>query len=79
MNDVRTAFPSGLARSFLDFLLSFYYPLRVLIPFKLIAKASRISDILNTLLAREMLTIKTNHIGHVLLLKVKCVSCDLSM
>ena len=32
--DVRIAFPSGLARSYLDFLLSFDYPLRVLIPLR---------------------------------------------
>ena len=47
--DVRIAFPSGLARSYLDFLLSFDQPLRVLIPLKVIAKASRTSGILNTL------------------------------
>ena len=47
--DVRTAFPSGLARSYLDFLLSFDYPLRVLIPLKVIANASRTSGILNTI------------------------------
>ena len=41
--DVRIAFPSGLTRSYLDFLLSFDYPLRVLIPFEVIAKASRTS------------------------------------
>ena len=41
--DVRIAFPSRLTRSYLDFLLSFDYPLRVLIPFKVIAKASRTS------------------------------------
>ena len=29
-SDVRIAFPSGLIRSYLDFLLSFDYPLRVL-------------------------------------------------
>ena len=45
------AFPSGLVRSYLDFLLSFDYPLRVLIPFKVIAKASRTSGVLNTLLS----------------------------
>ena len=33
--DVRTAFPSRLVKSYLDFLLSFDYPIRVLIPFKL--------------------------------------------
>ena len=38
--DVRVAFPSGLVRSYLDFLLSFDYPLKVLIPLKVIAKAS---------------------------------------
>ena len=47
--DVRIAFPSGLVSSYLDLLLSFDYPLRVLIPFNLIAKASRASGILNTL------------------------------
>ena len=47
--DVRIAFPSGLARSYLDFHFSFDYPLRVLIPFKVIAKASRTSGILNIL------------------------------
>ena len=47
--DVRIAFASGLARSYLDFLLSFDYPLRVLIPLKVIAKASRTSGILNNL------------------------------
>ena len=47
--DVRIAFPSGLARSYLDFLLSFDYPLRVILPFKVIAKASRMTGILNTL------------------------------
>ena len=40
------AFPSGLIRSYVDFLLSFDYPLRVLISFKVIAKASRTSGIL---------------------------------
>ena len=40
------AFPSGLVRSHPGFLLSFNYPLRVLIPFKVIAKASRTSGIL---------------------------------
>ena len=44
--DVRIAFPFGLVRSYLDFLLSFEYPLRVLNPFKKIAKASRTSGIL---------------------------------
>ena len=43
--DVRIAFPSGLVRSYLDFLLSFDCPLRVLIPFKVIAKARRASGI----------------------------------
>ena len=38
--DVRIAVPSGLVRSYLDFLLSFACPLRLLIPFKVIAKAS---------------------------------------
>ena len=47
--DVRVAFPSGLERSYLDFLLSYDYPLRVLIPFKIIVKASSASGILNTL------------------------------
>ena len=47
--DVRIAFPSGLVRLNLDFLLSFDYPLGVLIPFKIIAKASRMSGILNTI------------------------------
>ena len=75
-SDVRIAFPSGLVRSYLDFLLSFDYPLRVLISFKVIAKASKASGILNTLQAREMLTMKTSYISHVLLLKLKCVSRD---
>ena len=44
--DVRIAFSSGLVRSYLDFLLSFDYPLRVLVPFKVIAKARRTSGIL---------------------------------
>ena len=44
--DVRIDLPSGLLRSFLDFLLSFNYALRVSIPFKVIAKASRTSGIL---------------------------------
>ena len=39
-SDVRIAFSSELIRLYLDFLLSFNYPLRV-IPFKVIAKASR--------------------------------------
>ena len=43
------SFSSGLARSYLDFLLSFDYPVRVLIPLKVIAKASRTSGILSTL------------------------------
>ena len=47
--DVRIAFPSELARSYLGFLLSFDYPLRVVISLKIIAKASRTSGILNTL------------------------------
>ena len=46
--DARVAFPSGLVRSYLDFLLFYDYPLRVLIPFKVIAKASSTSGILNT-------------------------------
>ena len=58
--DARIAFPFGLVRSFLDFLLSFDYPVRVLIPFKVIAKASRTSVILNTLEARKMLPMKAN-------------------
>ena len=77
--DVRIAFPSGLVRSYLDFLLSFDYPLRVLIPFKIIAKASRTSGILNAFQAQEMLTMKTRYISHVLLLELKCVSRDRSM
>ena len=52
--DVRIAFPSELVRSYPDFLLSFDYPLRVLIPFKLIAEANRTNGILNTLQAQEM-------------------------
>ena len=47
--NVMTAFHSGLVRSYVDFILSFDYPLWVLIPFKVIAKASRESSILNTL------------------------------
>ena len=43
------SFSLGLAKSYLDFLLSFDHPLRVLIPLKVIAKASRTSGILNTL------------------------------
>ena len=39
--DVRIAFPSGLVRSYPDFLLSFDYALRVLIPFKIIANTSK--------------------------------------
>ena len=77
--DVRIAFPSGLVRSYLDFLSSFDYPLRVLIPFQVIANASRTSGISNTLLAREMLIMKTSYISHVLLLKLKCVSRDRNM
>ena len=73
------AFPSGLVRSCLDFLLSFGYPLRVLIPFKVIATAGRTSGILNTPKAQEMLTMKTSYISHVVLLKLKCVSRDRSM
>ena len=61
------AFPSGLTRSCLDLLLSFNYPLRVLIPFKIIAKESRSTR------AREILTMKTSYVSHVLLLKLKCV------
>ena len=66
------AFPSGLARSYLDFLLSFDYPLRVLFPVKVIANASRTSGILNTLQAQEILTMKTSYISHVHLLELKC-------
>ena len=77
--NVRIAFPSGLVRSYLDFLLSFGYPLRVVIHFKVIAKASRANGILNTLYTREMLTMKTSYISHVLLLKLKRVSRDRSM
>ena len=44
--NVKVAFPSGLVRSYLDFLLSYDYHLRVLIPFKIFAKTS---GILNTL------------------------------
>ena len=76
--DIRIAFPYELARSYLDFLLSFDYPLRVLIAFKVIAKASRTSGILNILQARKMLTMKTSHTSHVLLLKLKYVSRDRS-
>ena len=47
MFDVRIAFPPGLARSYLDFLLSFDYPLRVLIRLNVIANASRTSGIFN--------------------------------
>ena len=77
--DVRIGFLSGLARSYIDFLLPFDYPLRVLIPFKVIAKASRASGILNALKEQGMLTIKTSYISHVLLLELKCVSSDRSM
>ena len=73
--DVRIAFPSGLVRSYLDFPLSFDYSLRVLIPFKVIAKASRTSGVI----LREMLTMKASCISHVLLLKLKCVSPDRSI
>ena len=48
--DVRIGFPSGLVKSYLDFLLSFNYPLGVLIPLNVIAKESRSSGFLNTLL-----------------------------
>ena len=48
------AFLSGLAKSYFD--CSFDHPLSVLIPFKVIAKASKTSGILNTLWAQEMLT-----------------------
>ena len=77
--DVRIAFPSGLVRSCIDFLLSFDYSLRILIPFTVTAKASRTSGVSNTLQAREVLTMKTSYISHVLLLKLKCVSRDQSM
>ena len=50
-----------------------------LISFKIIAKASRMSGILDTLQAREMLTMKTSYISHVLMLKLKCISRDRSM
>ena len=46
---VRVASRSGLIRSYLDFLLSYDYPLRVFILFKIIAKASSTNGILNTL------------------------------
>ena len=36
------------------------------------------SGILNTLEEREMFTIKTSYISHVLFLKLKCVSRDRS-
>ena len=68
-----------LVRSYIDFLLSFDYPLRVIIPFKVIAKASRTRVISNTLQAPEMLTMKTSCISHVLLLELKYVSRDRSM
>ena len=77
--DVRIAFPFRLVRSYLGFVLSFDYPLRVLIPFKVIAKTSRMSGILNTLQVGEMLTMKAIYISHVLLLKLKSVSRDRSM
>ena len=38
-----------IVRSYLDFLLSFDYPLRALILFKVFAKASRAGDVLNTI------------------------------
>ena len=69
--DVGIVFPPGPVRSYLDFLLGFDYPRRVLIPFKVIAKASGTSGILNTLLAREMLNMKRRNISYVLLLKLK--------
>ena len=50
---VRVAFPSGLVRSYLDFLLSFVYLLSVLIPFTVIAKTIWTSGILST-----------NHVDH---------------
>ena len=68
--DVRIAFPSGLVRSYLDFLLSFDYPLK---------EASRTSGILNAFQEQEMLTMKTRYNSHILLLELKCVSCDRSM
>ena len=46
--DVRIAFPSGLVRSYLDFPLYIDYLLRILFPFKVIAKASRASGILRS-------------------------------
>ena len=73
------AFPSGLARSYLDFLLSFDYPLRVLIPLQVIANTSKDSGILNTFWAQEMLTMKTSYISYVLLLELKFVSHGRSM
>ena len=38
--DVMIALPSGLVRSYLDFLLSFDYPLRVIIPVSTLRHAS---------------------------------------
>ena len=73
------SFPLWTRRSYLDFLLSFNYPLRVLFLLKVIAKANRKSSTLNTIEAREMLTMETSYISHVLLLKSKCVSHDRSM
>ena len=52
--DVRIAFPSGQARSYLDFLLSFDCPLRVLTPLKVVAKASRTSGIFTALSTRNV-------------------------
>ena len=68
--DVRIAFPSGLVRSYLDFLLSFDYHLRALIPLKAIIKSSSASGILSTLKTQEMLTMKISYISQVLLLKI---------
>ena len=76
---VRVAFLSGLVKSYFYFLLSYDYPLRVLIPFKVIAKASSTRGILNTFEARETLTMKTSYISHALILKLKCFSRDRSM
>ena len=75
--NVRIAFLSGLAKSYLG--CSFDYPLGVLIPFKVIAKTSRTSGILNNFRAQEMLTMKTSYISQVLLLELKFVSYDRSM
>ena len=42
-------------------------------------KSKQNDGTLNTLQAREMLTMKMSYIGRVLLLKLKCVSGDRSM